>query len=78
MCTISNHFLIRLTSNPGCAFVLECYVDTLTLSKEQKSLTEERIKGAGLEGRIRVHLLDCRDSSLIRKGVRPFCQYRNA
>ncbi|EDR09761.1 uncharacterized protein LACBIDRAFT_248368 [Laccaria bicolor S238N-H82] len=35
-----------------------CEVDTLTLSKEQESLTEERIKQAGLEGRIRVHLLD--------------------
>jgi cyclopropane-fatty-acyl-phospholipid synthase len=33
----------------------------LTLSKEQKSLAEERIKEAGLEGRIRVHLLDYRD-----------------
>jgi cyclopropane-fatty-acyl-phospholipid synthase len=33
----------------------------LTLSKEQKSLAEERIKEAGLEGHIRVHLLDYRD-----------------
>jgi cyclopropane-fatty-acyl-phospholipid synthase len=33
----------------------------LTLSKEQKSLAEERIKEAGLERRIRVHLLDYRD-----------------
>ncbi|KIJ91468.1 hypothetical protein K443DRAFT_482913 [Laccaria amethystina LaAM-08-1] len=38
-----------------------CEVDTLTLSKEQKSLAEERIKEAGLEGRVRVHLLDYRD-----------------
>ncbi|EDR07813.1 cyclopropane-fatty-acyl-phospholipid synthase [Laccaria bicolor S238N-H82] len=38
-----------------------CEVDTLTLSKEQKSLAEERIKEAGLEGRIRVHLLDYRE-----------------
>jgi cyclopropane fatty-acyl-phospholipid synthase-like methyltransferase len=29
-----------------------CEVDTLTLSKEQKSLAEERIKEAGLEGRV--------------------------
>ncbi|KAI0792644.1 cyclopropane-fatty-acyl-phospholipid synthase [Abortiporus biennis] len=36
-------------------------VDTLTLSKEQKALAEERIKEAGLEGRIRVHLMDYRD-----------------
>ena len=33
----------------------------MTLSKEQKSLAEERIKEAGLEGRIRVHLLDYRE-----------------
>jgi len=38
-----------------------CEVDTLTLSKEQKSLAEEPIKEAGLEGRVRVHLLDYRD-----------------
>jgi len=33
----------------------------LTLSIEQKKLAEERIKEAGLEGRIRVHLLDYRE-----------------
>ncbi|KIJ91371.1 hypothetical protein K443DRAFT_14454 [Laccaria amethystina LaAM-08-1] len=38
-----------------------CEVDTLTLSKEQKSLAEERIKEAGLEGQVRVHLLDYRE-----------------
>ncbi|KAF9464242.1 cyclopropane-fatty-acyl-phospholipid synthase [Collybia nuda] len=38
-----------------------CEVDTLTLSVEQKMLAEERIKAAGLEGRIRVHLLDYRE-----------------
>ncbi|PPQ68356.1 hypothetical protein CVT26_005919 [Gymnopilus dilepis] len=38
-----------------------CEVDTLTLSVEQKKLAEERIKEAGLESRIRVHLLDYRD-----------------
>lgn len=32
----------------------------MTLSIEQKTLAEERIKAAGLEGRIRVHLLDYR------------------
>lgn len=36
-------------------------MDTLTLSVEQKALAEERIKDAGLEGLIRVHLLDYRD-----------------
>jgi cyclopropane-fatty-acyl-phospholipid synthase len=38
-----------------------CEVDTLTLSVEQKHLAEERIKEAGLEGRVRVHLMDYRD-----------------
>lgn len=33
----------------------------MTLSIEQKTLAEERIKAAGLEGRIRVHLLDYRE-----------------
>jgi len=35
-------------------------VDTLTLSIEQKTLAEERIKKVGLEDCIRVHLLDYR------------------
>ncbi|KAI0052621.1 cyclopropane-fatty-acyl-phospholipid synthase [Auriscalpium vulgare] len=39
----------------------DCEVDTLTLSIEQKKLAEERIREAGLEGRIRVHLLDYRE-----------------
>ncbi|EIN10178.1 cyclopropane fatty acid synthase [Punctularia strigosozonata HHB-11173 SS5] len=38
-----------------------CLVDTLTLSMEQKRLAEERIREAGLEDRIRVHLMDYRD-----------------
>jgi len=33
----------------------------LTLSVEQKALAEERIKAAGFEDRIRVHLLDYRE-----------------
>lgn len=33
----------------------------MTLSIEQKALAEERIKEAGLEDRIRVHLMDYRD-----------------
>lgn len=35
-------------------------VDTLTLSIEQKTLAEERIRAAGLGDRIRVHLMDYR------------------
>ena len=37
-----------------------CTVDTITLSSQQKSLAEERIKAAGLAGRIRVWLMDYR------------------
>lgn len=33
----------------------------MTLSVEQKALAEERIKAAGFEDRIRVHLLDYRE-----------------
>ncbi|CAK5262442.1 unnamed protein product [Mycena citricolor] len=38
-----------------------CEVDTLTLSIEQKALAEERIRDAGFEGKIRVHLMDYRE-----------------
>ncbi|KNZ75952.1 Cyclopropane-fatty-acyl-phospholipid synthase [Termitomyces sp. J132] len=43
------------------ARTFDCEVDTLTLSIEQKTLAEERIKAAGLEGRVRVHLIDYRE-----------------
>jgi cyclopropane-fatty-acyl-phospholipid synthase len=38
-----------------------CEVDTLTLSISQKRLAEERIREAGLQDLIRVHLMDYRD-----------------
>lgn len=38
-----------------------CYVDTLTLSVEQKALAEERIAAEGLADKIRVHLSDYRN-----------------
>lgn len=38
-----------------------CIVDSITLSIEQKTLAEERIKEAGMEGRVRVHLMDYRE-----------------
>ena len=38
-----------------------CEIDTLTLSVEQKTLAEERIREQGLVGRVRVHLMDYRD-----------------
>ncbi|EIN08529.1 CFS1-like protein [Punctularia strigosozonata HHB-11173 SS5] len=37
-----------------------CSVDTVTLSKEQKKLADERIVAAGLQDRVRVHLMDYR------------------
>ncbi|KAI0275358.1 putative cyclopropane fatty acid synthase [Gloeopeniophorella convolvens] len=38
-----------------------CEVDTFTLSIEQKKLADERIREAGLEGLIRVYLMDYRE-----------------
>ncbi|KAI0667406.1 cyclopropane-fatty-acyl-phospholipid synthase [Trametes maxima] len=38
-----------------------CEVDTLTLSVEQKTLAEARVRARGLAGRVRVHLMDYRD-----------------
>jgi cyclopropane-fatty-acyl-phospholipid synthase len=37
-----------------------CTVDTLTLSTQQKVLAEERIRKAGLQDSIKVHLMDFR------------------
>ncbi|CAO1632167.1 unnamed protein product [Parajaminaea phylloscopi] len=44
-----------------CRQVPGVKIETLTLSKEQKALAEARIKEAGLQKQIRVHLLDYRD-----------------
>ncbi len=38
-----------------------CTVDSVTLSVEQKALAEQRIAEAGLESKIKVHLMDYRD-----------------
>ena len=38
-----------------------CEVDTLTLSIEQKRLAEQRVKAAGVEGHVHIHLLDYRE-----------------
>ncbi len=46
-----------------------CTVDSLTLSIQQKKFAEERIKAAGLESRITVHLLDYRNLPAEFKGV---------
>jgi cyclopropane-fatty-acyl-phospholipid synthase len=57
------HLALRLASalrNVQAVRTTGCTVDTLTLSVEQKKLGEERIREAGLEGSIHVHLLDYR------------------
>lgn len=58
-------YLILMNSSSHCpsqaARSYGCEVDTLTLSIEQKHLAEKRIREHGLEGRIRVHLMDYRD-----------------
>lgn len=59
------HRVLEIGSGWG-SFAIEavrstgCTVDTLTLSSQQKSLAEERIRQAGLQGQIRVHLMDFR------------------
>ncbi|KZV98619.1 cyclopropane-fatty-acyl-phospholipid synthase [Exidia glandulosa HHB12029] len=46
--------IIAAQEHPTCTF------DTITLSSSQKELAEERIRRAGLDDRIHVHLLDYR------------------
>ncbi|KAJ6498323.1 cyclopropane fatty acid synthase [Mycena vulgaris] len=59
------HRLLEIGSGWGAlaleAARLGCEVDTVTLSAEQKKMVEERARAAGLEDRIRVHLLDYRN-----------------
>jgi len=45
-----------------------CHVTSLTLSKEQKELAEERIRAAGLESRIEVRLCDYRAMQVPEEG----------
>ena len=60
------HRVLEIGSGWG-SFAIEavkktgCTVDTITLSEQQKVLAEERIKAAGLAGRIRVWLMDYRN-----------------
>ncbi|GFZ43188.1 hypothetical protein JCM24511_00907 [Saitozyma sp. JCM 24511] len=59
------HRVLEIGSGWG-SFAIEavrstsCTVDTITLSSQQKALAEERIRAAGLAGRIRVWLMDYR------------------
>ncbi|KZO99534.1 cyclopropane-fatty-acyl-phospholipid synthase [Calocera viscosa TUFC12733] len=43
------------------ASIYKCTIDTVTLSEQQAALARERIAGAGLQDRIRVHVVDYRD-----------------
>ncbi|EIW72634.1 hypothetical protein TREMEDRAFT_21878, partial [Tremella mesenterica DSM 1558] len=59
------HRVLEIGSGWG-SFAIEavkqtgCTVDTITLSAQQKKLAEERVKKAGLGGRVRVWLMDYR------------------
>ena len=61
------HRVLEIGSGWGSLAILLCQtipdttVDTLTLSVQQQSLAMQRIKAAGLEDRITVHLMDYRD-----------------
>lgn len=62
----AGHRVLEIGSGWG-SFAMEavrmtgCTVDTLTLSAQQKVLAEERIRKAGLQDSIRVHLMDFRE-----------------
>ena len=43
------------------AALIGCTVDTVTLSREQKEMTEQRAREAGVGDRVRVHLCDYRE-----------------
>lgn len=61
------HRVLEIGSGWGSMAILiastipDTYIDTLTLSSQQQQLAQERIKAAGLEDRITVHLMDYRD-----------------
>ncbi|KAK0230322.1 S-adenosyl-L-methionine-dependent methyltransferase [Armillaria fumosa] len=58
------HRVLEIGSGWGslaiAAAEMGCSVDSLTLSTEQKVLAEERVKKAGFESQIRIHLMDYR------------------
>lgn len=54
------YVLLTIANNIQAAR-LGCTVDTVTLSHEQKAMTEKRALAAGLSDRIRVHLCDYRE-----------------
>lgn len=64
---LPGHRVLEIGSGWGSLAILLCQtipdttVDTLTLSVQQQSLARQRIKAAGLEDRITVHLMDYRD-----------------
>lgn len=64
---LPGHRVLEVGSGWGSLAILiaqtlpDTTVDTLTLSVHQQSLARERVKEAGLEGRVRVHLMDYRN-----------------
>ncbi|OBZ79890.1 Tuberculostearic acid methyltransferase UfaA1 [Grifola frondosa] len=67
------HRLLEIGTGWGAMAIeaarLGCIVDTVTLSSQQKLLTEERAASAGLSDRVRVHLLDYRQLPASFEGV---------
>ncbi|PBK66981.1 S-adenosyl-L-methionine-dependent methyltransferase [Armillaria solidipes] len=61
---LPGHRVLEIGSGWGslaiAAAEMGCSVDSLTLSIEQKVLAEERVKKAGFESQIRIHLMDYR------------------
>ncbi|KAK0190505.1 S-adenosyl-L-methionine-dependent methyltransferase [Armillaria mellea] len=58
------HRLLEIGSGWGSLAIAAaqwgCTVDSLTLSVEQKTLAEERVRKAGFESQVRIHLMDYR------------------
>ncbi len=69
------HRVLEIGSGWGSMAILitqtipDTTVDTLTLSVEQQNLARQRVKAAGLQDRINVHLMDYRDMPEDWKGA---------
>lgn len=72
---LPGHRVLEIGSGWGSMAILiaqtvpDTTIDTITLSVQQQTLAQERIKTAGLEDRITVHLMDYRDMPPDWKGV---------
>lgn len=72
---LPGHRVLEIGSGWGSMAILiaqtvpDTTVDTITLSVQQQTLAQERIKAAGLDDRITVHLMDYRDMPPEWEGV---------